>query len=168
MSGRGATSAAWGEAALGALVLAAAVAFFAYGFHAAGLRRSSDTYPLVARFGDVGGLAAGAPVRVAGVKVGAVRTVILDPHTYMAVARIDIDRSVRLPSDSTARIASDGLLGGPHLAITPGGAMTALEEGGEIENTQGAVDIFGLIGQVMRPASAAGVDGAASDKPTRP
>lgn len=166
MSERAASSVAWGEAGLGAVVLAAAAAFFAYGFHAAGLRSSSQTYPLVARFGDAGGLAAGAPVRVAGVKVGTVRAVVLDPHSYMAVARFEIDRAVRLPSDSTAKIASDGLLGGPHLAIAPGGAMTALKDGGEIENTQGAVDLFGLIGQVMRPPATPAAAGP--DAPNRP
>jgi phospholipid/cholesterol/gamma-HCH transport system substrate-binding protein len=67
------------------------------------------------------------------------------------VARLSLDPTVKLPSDSTAKITSDGLLGGVHVAIAPGGAADNLKPGGEIENTQGAVDLFGLIGQVMRP-----------------
>jgi phospholipid/cholesterol/gamma-HCH transport system substrate-binding protein len=58
---------------------------------------------------------------------------------------------VKLPSDSTAKITSDSLLGGVHVAIAPGAALDDLKPGGEIDNTQGAVDLFGLIGQVIRP-----------------
>ena len=60
-----------------------------------------------------------------------------------------------LPADSTAKITSDSLLGGVHVAIGAGGAAEDLKPGGEIENTQGAVDLFGLIGQAVRPAAAA-------------
>ena len=57
--------------------------------------------------------------------------------------------------ERAAKITSDGLLGGVHVAISPGGAADMLKAGGEIENTQGAVDIFGLIGQVLRPSGGA-------------
>jgi phospholipid/cholesterol/gamma-HCH transport system substrate-binding protein len=79
----------------------------------------------------------------------------LDPKTYLAEAHLALQPDIKLPADSTAKITSDGLLGGAHVAIEPGGALTDLKAGGEIPNTQGAVDIFGLIGQVIRPAPAA-------------
>ena len=91
---------------------------------------------------------------MAGVKVGTVSQITLDPRTYLAVARLSLDPTVKLPSDSTAKITTDGLLGGAHVAIAPGAAPDVLKPGGEIENTQGAVDLFGLIGQVMRPQDA--------------
>jgi phospholipid/cholesterol/gamma-HCH transport system substrate-binding protein len=94
-------------------------------------------------------------VSVAGVKVGTVSQIKLDPKTYFAVARLSLDPSVKLPADSTAKITSDSLLGGVHVAIAPGGAAANLKPGGEIENTQGAVDLFGLIGQFIRPQSSA-------------
>ncbi len=142
------------EPALGALVLFVASAILAYLIQIGGLRPTPPQYALFGRFGEVGGLAAGAPVRLAGVRVGAVSQIELDPKTYMAVVRVRIDRSVRVPSDSTMKIASDGLLGGAHVSIAPGAAAEILPPGGEIPNTQGAVDLFGLIGQAIRPAPA--------------
>ncbi len=141
----------WAETLLGLVVLVVAGAFLAYGLDVGGFGRPSRGYVLNARFGQVGALASGASVRVAGVKVGTVSAVTLDPTTYLALVRLSIDQAVRLPADSTAKITSDGLLGGVHVAISPGGAPEYLKANGEIENTQGAVDLFGLIGQVMRP-----------------
>jgi phospholipid/cholesterol/gamma-HCH transport system substrate-binding protein len=140
----------WAETGMGALVLIAAGAFFVYALseqtsHAGG------GYFVTARFGDVGALAAGADVRVAGVKVGDVSEIKLDPKTFLAEAKFDLDSSVKLPSDSTAKITSDGVLGGAHVVIAPGGAADNLKPGSEIQNTQGAVDLFGLIGQYIRP-----------------
>lgn len=139
------------ETGLGLLVLAVAGAFLFYVLGVGDFSTGARGYVVMARFGQVGALAPGAAVRVAGVKVGTVAKVTLDPKTYMAITRLDLDSTLSLPSDSTARISSDGLLGGAHVAITPGGAPDSLKAGGEIENTQGAVDLFGLIGQVMRP-----------------
>jgi phospholipid/cholesterol/gamma-HCH transport system substrate-binding protein len=62
---------------------------------------------VTARFGEAGSLAPGAAVSVAGVKVGTVSQITLDPKTYMAVARLSLDPAVKLPSDSTAKITSD-------------------------------------------------------------
>ena len=146
----------WAETAMGFLVLALAAVFLAYSLSAGGLGGKPRGYQVTARFGEAGSLAPGAAVSVAGVKVGAVSEIELDPKTYLAVARLTLDRDVKLPSDSTAKITSDGLLGGAHVAIAPGGAADDLKPGGEIENTQGAVDLFGLIGQVIRPQPAAG------------
>ena len=103
----------------------------------------------------MGSLTPGAAVSVAGVKIGTVSKVTLEPDTYLARVELAIDPKVRLPADSTAKITSDSLLGGVHVAIGAGGAAEDLKPGGEIENTQGAVDLFGLIGQVVRPPAAA-------------
>lgn len=143
------------ETVVGAAVLLAAGGFLTYALGAAGGGGGSGGYEVTARFGQVGGLASGADVRVAGVKVGTVSGVELDPKTYLALARLELDRSVALPSDSTAKITSDGLLGGSHVSIEPGGAMDNLRQGGEIINTQGAVDIFGMIGGMIRPQAPA-------------
>lgn len=141
------------ETVVGAVVLAAAGGFLFYALGASGVSRSGG-YQVTASFGQVGGLDSGADVRVAGVKVGVVSGVELDPKTYLALTRIELDPSVKLPSDSTAKIASDGLLGGSHVSIEPGGSLDNLAEGGEIINTQGAVDLFGMIGGMMRPQAA--------------
>ena len=141
----------WAETGLGIVVLLLAATFLAYSLSVGGVGGKRGAYEVTARFGQAGSLAPGANVSVAGVKIGAVANVTLDPKTYMAVTRLALDPQVRLPSDSTAKITSDSLLGGVHVAIAPGAALDNLKPGGEIENTQGAVDLFGLIGSVMRP-----------------
>ena len=136
---------------MGAVVLACAGVFFAYALSAGGKSVGGSGYELAARFGQVGALEPGADIRVAGVKIGAVSSITLDPKTFLAIAKFDLDSAVKLPADSTAKITSDGLLGGEHVAIEPGGAPDNLKPGGEIQNTQGAVDLFSLVGQVLRP-----------------
>ena len=137
---------------MGFVVLAFAGIFLAY---ALGVARpaSGGAYDLTARFGEAGGIQPGAKVTVSGVKVGSVSAVTIDPKTFLAVMHLSVNNDVKLPSDSTAKITSDGLLGGSHIAIAPGGAPDDLKPGGEIGNTQGAVDLFGLIGQFIRPKS---------------
>jgi len=156
----------WAETGVGAVVILAAALFLFYALsHGGGLGRSAG-YELIARFGQVGSLAPGADVRVAGVKVGAVSRIDLDPKTFQAEAHLVVDRQVQLPSDSTAKITSDSLLGGQHVAIEPGGAADVLKPGAQFENTQGAVDLFGLIGQVLRPQGAAATPAAGSASPS--
>jgi phospholipid/cholesterol/gamma-HCH transport system substrate-binding protein len=143
----------WAETGVGAVVLAAAASFLIYALSACAVGRHGGGYPVKARFGQVGGLAAGADVRLAGVKIGTVSKITLDPKTFLAVVDLSLDPAIKLPADSTAKVTSDSLLGGSHIAIAPGGAAEDLKAGGEIQNTQGSVDIFGLIGQVIRPQS---------------
>jgi len=133
----------WGETILGAAVAVVAVGFFVFAAAQAGQTSSAGGYDLVARFQRVDGIAVGSDVRVSGVKVGVVRSVELDPETYMARLTITVANGVQVLDDSTARIASDGLLGGAYVAIEPAG-MDALPAGGEIPNTQGSVDLLTL------------------------
>ena len=152
----------WAETVVGAAVLAAAAGFLVYALsHTAG-GAGRGGYEVTARFGEAGALAAGADVRVAGVKIGAVSRIDLEPQTYLAKATLVLDKTVKLPADSTAKITSDGLLGGSHISISPGGGAEDLKPGGEFKNTQGAVDLFGLIGQVLRPTPGAAAGGAAA------
>jgi phospholipid/cholesterol/gamma-HCH transport system substrate-binding protein len=149
----------WAETGVGAVVLIAAAGFLAYSLTAGGPRQAHG-YPVEARFGQVGTLAPGANVSVAGVKVGTVTSIDLDPKTYLAIVRLDLDPKVPLPADSTAKITSDGLLGGVHIVIEPGGEPANLKAGSQIENTQGAVDLFGLVGQMLRPQQPAATQAA--------
>jgi phospholipid/cholesterol/gamma-HCH transport system substrate-binding protein len=155
----------WAETAVGAVVIAAAAVFLTYSLTVGG-KGTGGGYQVQAKFGQVGALAPGAVVSVAGVKVGTVSSITLDPKTFLAVVKLDLDAKTPLPADSVAKITSDGLLGGQHVAIEPGGSTDNLKGGSEIENTQGAVDIFGLVGQFLRPqAPAAGAPAAAPAAP---
>ena len=156
----------WAETGVGAVVIVAAAGFLAYSLTVGGAVRPHG-YEVRAKFGQVGSLAPGAVVSVAGVKIGTVYSIALDPKTYLATTTLDLDPAVPLPADSTARIASDGLMGASHVAIEPGAVTETLKPGGEIENTQGAVDVFSLISQFLRPQPAAG-ESAAGPAPAKP
>jgi len=161
----------WGETAMGFVVLALAAVFLLWSLAVARAGRTGGGYQVSAKFGDVGGLQPGAKVSLAGVKVGSVSSVRVDPKTFLAVVQLSLDGDVHVPSDSTAKVTSDGLLGGAHVALTPGGAEDDLKPGGEISNTQGSVDLFGLIGQFIRPhggntpAAVSSASGADSSSP---
>ena len=158
----------WAETAVGAVVVVAAGAFLAYSLTVGG-KGPGHGYEVQAKFGQVGALAPGAVVSVAGVNVGTVSSISLDPKTFLAVVKLDLDSKTPLPADSTAKITSDGLLGGQHVSIEPGGSTDNLKGGSEIENTQGAVDLFGLVGQFLRPSTpAAGAQGATPAPSTAP
>lgn len=160
--------ASWAETIMGFAVLAFAALMLTYALGVSGLKHSSGTYEVSARFGEAGGIQPGAKVTVSGVKVGAVSDVTIDPKTYLAVMHLTLTKDVKLPSDSTAKITSDGLLGGAHIALTPGGAEDDLKPGGEINNTQGAVDLFGLIGQFIRPQSSSSASSSADSAAKAP
>ena len=150
----------WAETAVGAVVILTAAGFLAYSLTVGGSVRTSG-YEVRARFGEVGSLAPGAVVSVAGVKIGTVASIKLDAKTFLATATLDLDPAIPLPADSTAKITSDALMGASHVAIEPGGATEILRPGAEIKNTQGAVDVFSLIGQFLRPPPSANEDAPA-------
>jgi phospholipid/cholesterol/gamma-HCH transport system substrate-binding protein len=154
----------WAEAGVGAVVILVAAAFLAYSLTVGGTVRPNG-YEVRARFGQVGSLVPGAAVSVAGVKIGAVASIKLDPKTFLATTTLDLDPAVPLPTDSTAKIVSDGLTGASRVAIEPGGAAETIKPGGEIENTQGAVDLFGLVGQMVRPRPPAPESNAGAPPP---
>ena len=127
----------------GAAVLAVAAGFL---FWSTDLGRPlRDGYELRAAFPNVDGIEVGTEVRVAGVKVGRVSAIDLNPQTYLAEARLTVPSSIRLPTDSAALIQSDGLLGGAYIELQPGGAAEDLAPGDEIEEVQGAVSLLSLM-----------------------
>jgi phospholipid/cholesterol/gamma-HCH transport system substrate-binding protein len=144
------------EAVIGAVVLAAAGGFLAYAARTAdlGLSRGAS-YELTAAFRKAEGLLVGGDVRVAGVKVGTISALALDPSTYRAVARLAIDNDVKLPEDSDAAIAVEGLLGGAYVAVTPGSSDFMLEAGDEVAYTQGSVNLLDLVGRAISSTSTA-------------
>ncbi len=133
------------EVLTGAAVLAVAAGFVFYAAQGAGLTREADSYPLVASFRSVEGITVGSDVRLAGVKVGTITDLKLNPTTFFADAALAVDKDILLPSDSAILISSEGLLGGNFVEIVPGGALENLTPGAEIEDTQGAVSLISLL-----------------------
>lgn len=137
------------ETVIGAVVIAIAIAFFVYAYRTGDLGKGSGGYPIKAQFERVDGISRGSDVRMSGIKIGSVTALRLDPKSFEAVITMQIDRAIKLPEDSTAKVTSEGLLGGKFVSLEPGGSETILDEGGLITNTQSALDIFSLIGQAI-------------------
>jgi phospholipid/cholesterol/gamma-HCH transport system substrate-binding protein len=108
-----------------------------------------DTYTLLAKFDNIGGLKVRAPVRSAGVKVGRVVAITLDPKTYQGVVRLEVEHDVQFPADSSARILTSGLLGDQYIGIEAGAEEKPFGAGDTIKQTQSAVVLESLIGQFL-------------------
>ena len=146
------------EVIAGGAVLAAALAFVIYAGQSTGFTRDPGSYPLTASFRSVDGISIGTEVRLAGVKIGTVTDLSLNPQTFFADATLSIRDDLQIPDDSTALISSEGLLGGNFVELQPGGSPDNLFPGGEIEDTQGAV---GLISLLMKFVGGSSADSAA-------
>ena len=136
------------ETLLGAVVLAGAVIFLTFAYSKGGLK-TVDGYQVIGKFDRVDGLAEGSDVRMSGIKIGTVVSQKLDKKTYLAVLTMNVQNDVKLPRDSSIRIASNGLLGDKYLSITPGAEYEMLKPGGEITHTQGSVDLLSLVGRMI-------------------
>ena len=125
--------------------MAAAIGFAVYAGQAAGLSRGGATYDLNASFRSLEGVSVGTDVRLAGVKIGTVTGVGLNPETFRADTVFSVKEGIEIPDDSAVVISSEGLLGGNFVEIMPGGSPFAFEAGDEIEDTQGAVSLISLL-----------------------
>jgi len=134
------------ETAVGAAVLAVAIGFVLYAGQAiGGFETSSELKTVSAAFRSVDGVNVGTDVRLAGVKVGTVTDIELDPVTFRAITEFTVDGSLDIPDDSSAIVSSEGLLGGNFVEIVPGGSPFNIEDGGEFLDTQGAVSLISLL-----------------------
>jgi phospholipid/cholesterol/gamma-HCH transport system substrate-binding protein len=114
-------------------------------------------YRIEARFDNIGGLKMRAPAKAAGVVVGRVERIKLDPVTHQAVVTIKIDHDYQFTADTIASILTSGLLGEVYIGLDSGGDAKMLADGGTLAKTQSAVILEKLIGQFL-------FDKAASDR----
>lgn len=136
------------ETLIGAAVVAVAAIFFYYGWNTTGSGAVTG-YEVTAKFDRVDGIGVGTDVRMSGIKIGTVTSQELDQKTYRAQLRMTIKTGIALPEDSSIKVASEGLLGGAYLSVSPGGSDTMMVSGAEFETTQGSIDFIGLIAQAM-------------------
>jgi phospholipid/cholesterol/gamma-HCH transport system substrate-binding protein len=109
----------------------------------------NETYPVTARFTSISGLKEGSVVEVAGVNVGKVSRIELDPGDYEAVVHLDIDDSVKLQDDSIASIRTAGIIGDKYVKLTPGGSDIILGAGDEIEETEPSISLEELVSKYI-------------------
>lgn len=136
------------EAITGAVVLTIAGLFFFFAYSSSGTKIENGYY-LVAKFDRIDGLLQGNDVKVGGVKIGRVHSITIDPDTYLAVVTMLIENFLKLPTDSSAQIASESLMGGKYVALVPGGDEENLKSGESIIHTQSAISFESLIGKFL-------------------
>lgn len=141
------------ESLVGVLVVAVAGIFLYFSLQQRSEAAPADSYQLIAKFNRVDGISTGSDVRMAGVKIGAVNAITLDPKTYKAVVNFTVKKGVQVPDDSTAQVLSDGLLGGAYLGIMVGGSFDYIPEGGTVEFTRGSVDLLTVLSEVAGSAA---------------
>jgi len=152
------------ETLVGATVIAIAAAFFVFAYQTSGFGTGSGGYKVEAKFERIDGVSIGTDVRMSGIKIGSVVAQRLDPETYEAVVTLAIDRAVKLPDDSTAKITSEGLLGGNYVLLEPGGSEDMIADGGLINYTQGSINVFDLIGKFLFSGDGKDKDGGEGEK----
>lgn len=133
------------EVITGGLVVAAAAGFMVYANQFSGLASPSGGYPLTASFRSAEGITVGTDVRLAGVKVGSVTAMDLNPETFRAETTISVDDGIALPDDTALVVSSEGLLGGNFLELLPGGSAFSYEPGAEILDTESSVSLIQLL-----------------------
>ncbi len=138
------------ETAVGIFMIAGFLCFAYLSVRLGGVSIFGDeTYSVTARFGSVSGLKPGAAVEISGVRVGKVTTIKLDGDEYQAIVAMEIDRDVKIQEDSIASIRTAGIIGDRYVDISPGGMDELVEPGGEIVETESAINIEELISKYM-------------------
>lgn len=152
------------EVMVGIFVVLGAMALLFLALKAANLATftgGGNTYTVQARFDNIGGLKARAPVRSAGVNVGRITGISLDRVTFQGVVTMDLNADVAFPKDSSAKILTSGLLGDQYIGLVPGGSEQNLAAGDVITQTQSAIVLENLIGQFLFSRAADGGSGEA-------
>lgn len=147
------------ETLIGAVVVVVAAVFVIYGYSIADVG-NVEGYRVTAEFDRIDGLVNGSDVRMSGIKIGTVVKQELNTQNYYALVTLSMRPDIKLPVDSSAKITSEGLLGGNYISLSPGGSEESLGDGDRIEFTQGSVDLIGLVGQAI--FSAKGGDGGSA------
>ena len=133
------------EILIGAVVVITAVWFIYFVSANTSIVSTDEHYNLAADFRSVEGISIGTDVRLAGVKIGTVKDIKLDPDTYRVNAIFSVKNAIQIPDDSQAIISSEGLLGGNFIELVPGGSFDYLAPESIILDTQGAVSLITLL-----------------------
>lgn len=140
------------ESCVGLFIVAAIAALFVLAFKVSGMSNFGDhnSYQIKAPFDNIGDLKPRAAVTIAGVKIGQVTGIELDPKSFKAVVVMRIDDNAKtIPSDTQASIVTAGLLGANYVSLTPGFDDDYLKDGDSIQDTHPAILLEEMLGQLM-------------------
>tara|TARA_B100000214_G_scaffold231721_1_gene169045 strand:+ start:197 stop:529 length:333 start_codon:yes stop_codon:yes gene_type:complete len=104
------------EALIGAVVIIFTIIFLFFGFQSMRLN-NNENYNVSAVFNRIDGIKLGSDIRMSGIKIGTVSNQELDNVTFQARVLMSIDSNILIPDDSSAKITTDGLLGGNYISI---------------------------------------------------
>jgi phospholipid/cholesterol/gamma-HCH transport system substrate-binding protein len=146
---------------VGLFVLLGAAALFFLAMKAGNMSSLSfdQTYPVITRFDNIGGLTPRAPVKSAGVVVGRVAEIKFDDKSYQAIVTLNLESNYKFPKDTSAKILTAGLLGEQYIGLEAGGDTSNLIAGDRIKMTQSAVVLENLISQFLYSKAAEGKEG---------
>lgn len=136
------------EVIVGTFVLGCAIYFFFFSFSKSNIS-TSETYQLSAKFDNIDGVSNGSDIKISGVKIGTVISEIIDPETYRAILKLSVNKEIKLPKDSSAKVLSSGLLGGKYIGIEIGAEDEMLQNGDQIQFTQSGVNFEELLGKFI-------------------
>ncbi len=134
----------YADALIGFFVLTVATAFLIFLYNGRDVAGTSR-YEVYAEFLSANGISVGSDVRVAGVKIGEVTAMTLDPSNFLAKVKFVVADDLEVPDDSVIAVSTDGLLGDSFLEILPGGSVENIAAGGKFLNTQDSVDILTVL-----------------------
>ena len=137
------------ETIIGFIVIAFSGVFLYYSYDKSGKIQHGNSYNLVAKFDNIDGITIGSEVKLSGIKIGEVTSSVIDGNSYKAMITIYLNDSLKIPTDSSAQIASSGLLGDKYIAISPGADDQFLNPGQEIKYTQSSINFENLIGKMV-------------------
>ncbi|HOX70504.1 MAG: outer membrane lipid asymmetry maintenance protein MlaD [Dokdonella sp.] len=153
----------------------AALAYLATQTTSVANHTQGDSYALKAKFSNIGQLKQRAPVKLAGVRIGSVQSIMLDQQSLSAVVTIGIDKQYQeIPDDSAAAIFTSGLLGDQYVGIQPGGSPVMFKDGDEVILTQSSMQLEDLIGKFLvsgdssKAPPKADADGPGTAPPAKP
>ncbi|OHC77510.1 MAG: outer membrane lipid asymmetry maintenance protein MlaD [Rhodospirillales bacterium RIFCSPLOWO2_12_FULL_58_28] len=151
------------ETVLGAVVLLAAAVFVQFAYSTAEVK-AVEGYGISAVFYKIGGLSKGSDVRINGIKVGTVVGNSLNPENYDAVVKMTITPEIKLPTDTVAIIASEGMMGDKYVRLEPGSAKTYVASGGRIAKTKDFRSLEDQVGEIIFLATGGDGNGNGGDK----
>jgi len=153
------------EIGTGAFVLLglAALLFLTTQLPSSGLKltRTKSGYHVTAAFDNVGDLKSGSPVTLAGVNIGEVEEIKIDPQRFKAIVKMRIDPQYnQIPDDSDVSVQTQGLLGGKYIGIGPGGSETFWKDGSRVQFTQSAIGLESIINKLFASFASKGESGS--------
>lgn len=155
------------EMLVGLFVSLGVAAVFVLTFRVASLDTvggADQTYRVSASFENIGGLKVGSAVTIAGVRIGRVKNILIDPASFEARVTMELSNDYNtIPEDSNAKILTAGLLGEQYIGLEAGGADESLKEGSKLKLTQSALVLENLIGQFLSSQSGEGKDDKLAD-----